>query len=175
MCVFHRLILKPPYCDTLRYIPYICACYSKYKKYLCDDFASDDPLSYIMDASPFLWVITDINSNFMGFVSLDNFTGSENRNFSAEVLTCFDKKAWGSFTRYSAKFFFKKCFDEFGFYKINALIYPDNFRISKLLKSSGFVYESTLKNQTLRNGKPQDIDIYAIYRNYYYKDEVNYG
>ena len=25
------------------------------------------------------------------------------------------------------------------------------------------------KNETLRNGKPQDIEVYSLYRNYYYK------
>ena len=106
----------------------------------------------------------------MGFVFLDNFVGNKNKLYSAEITTCFDKKAWGSFTRYSAKFFLKMCFDELGLYKIRAQIYPDNFRVKNFLKDCGFIYESTLKNETLRGGKPQDIEIYALYRSYYYKD-----
>ena len=54
--------------------------------------------------------------------------------------------------------------------KIKAQIYPDNFRVRNFLKDCGFVYETTLKNETLRGGKFQDIEIYALYRNYYYKD-----
>lgn len=106
----------------------------------------------------------------MGFVFLDNFVGNKNKLYSAEITTCFDKKAWGSFTRYSAKFFLKMCFDELGLYKIRAQIYPDNFRVKNFLKDCGFIYESTLKNETLRGGKPQDIEIYVLYRSYYYKD-----
>ena len=51
--------------------------------------------------------------------------------------------------------------------KITANIYPDNYRVKNLLKDAGFTYETTLKNATKRNGKFQDIDIYAIYRSYY--------
>lgn len=105
----------------------------------------------------------------MGFVSLDNFIGGGNILYSAELTTCFEKKAWGSFTRYSAKIFLKKCFDELGLVKIKVQVYPDNFRTKALLKSSGFEYESTLKAETMRGGKMQDIDIYALYRTYYYK------
>ena len=105
----------------------------------------------------------------MGFVFLDNFIGNDKKLYSAEITTCFDKKAWGSFTRYSAKIFLKKAFDEFGLYKIKAQIYPDNFRVRNYLKDCGFQYETTLKNETVRLGKPQDIEVYGLYRSYYYK------
>jgi RimJ/RimL family protein N-acetyltransferase len=109
----------------------------------------------------------------MGFVSLDNFTGDESHIYSAEIITCFEQKAWGNFTRYSAKFFLKKCFDELGLYKIKALVYPDNHRISTLLKYAGFKYEATLPKETFRVGQPQDIKQYAIYRTYYYNEVKN--
>ncbi|MCM1339093.1 MAG: GNAT family N-acetyltransferase [Muribaculaceae bacterium] len=105
----------------------------------------------------------------MGFVYLDNFIGNGDMLYSAELTTCFDRCAWGVFTRYCAKFFLKKCFDEFGLYKIKAQIYSDNYRVKSLLKSSGFVHEATLKNETLRLGKPQNIEVYSLYRDYYYK------
>jgi RimJ/RimL family protein N-acetyltransferase len=54
-------------------------------------------------------------------------------------------------------------------YKVKAQIYPQNFRVKTLLKNSGFIYEATLKNETLRAGKPQDIEVYSLYRDYYYK------
>lgn len=157
--------------SNLHYIPQIKACYEKYLKFLQDDFLlsyHNDILSLIQSI-PHFWVITDYCDEFMGFVYLDNFTGSKNFLYSAELTTCFDRKAWGNFTRYSAKFFLKKAFDEFGLQKIKAQIYPDNFRIKKLLKSSGFIYESTLKNETIRQGKMQDLEVYSIYRDYYYK------
>ena len=102
----------------------------------------------------------------------ENFVGNGETAFSAELTTCFEREAWGSFTRYCAKIFLKKCFDEIGLHKIRASIYPDNFRVSTLLKSAGFVYEATLPQETMRGGKLQDIDVYALYRDYYYKNEV---
>lgn len=174
MCKFKRVIINRPcgvYCN-LQYIPFIESCFRKYFKFLVDDFSIDyvsDIYSLIESISPYLWVISDMNDRFMGFVFLDNFTGSRSFLYSAELSTCFDRRAWGSFTKFAAKIFLKKCFDELGLYKISARIYPDNFRIKNLLKTSGFDYEATLKNETLRFGKPQDIEIYGLYRSYYYK------
>ena len=174
MCKFRRLFLDSGAINSssLHYIPFIEKCWKRFSKYFQDDFSS----YFIKDSfikcisNPFFWVVLDYEENFMGFVFLDNFVGSDGKLFSAEITTCFEKEAWGSFTRYSAKFFLKKCFDELGLYKIKAQIYPDNFRIRNYLKDCGFVFEATLKNETLRAGKPQDIDVYALYRNYYYKD-----
>ena len=170
MCKFKHIIFYP-YSSNLHYIPQILNCYGKYAKYLQDDYAQDFG---IFLSCPNFWVVTDYSDEFMGFVFLDNFTGNGKRNFSAEITVCFDKKAWGSFVRYSAKLFLKKCFDDFGFYKIKALIFPDNFRVKKLLTQVGFEYETTLPDETLRKGKPQNIDVYSMKRTYYYKDEVNY-
>lgn len=158
---------------SLRYIPQILACYNRFSRFLQDDFTgcTKNTIPQFLFSS-FLYAVLSFNDTFMGFVFLDNFIGNNSRNFSAELTTCFEPKAWGSFTRYSAKIFLKKVFDEFGLYKIKALVYSQNYRTAALLKSAGFVYESTLKNETLRNGTPQDIDIYAIYRSYYYKNEV---
>ena len=167
MCKFKRMSSLSFY--DLHYIPQVINCYGKYAKYLHDDYAENFG---IFSACPNFWVFTDYSDEFMGFVFLDNFTGSRRTNFSAEITVCFDKKA--CFVRYSAKFFLKKCFDDFGFYKIKALIFPDNFRVKKLLTQVGFEYETTLPDETLRNGKPQNIDVYSIKRTYYYKDEVNY-
>lgn len=174
MCKFKPVILTPNFShfQNLHYIPEIKKCYLKYFKFLQDDFAktlTSDIYSFIAQSSPFFWVITDYEDRFMGFVYLDNFTGSSEKLYSAELTTCFDRKAWGVFTRYSAKFFLKKCFDELGLYKIKAQIYPDNLFVKRLLKSSGFEYETTLIKETLREGKPQDIDVFALYRTYYYK------
>ena len=173
MCKFKQIAIYN-LCSDLHYIPDILNCYGIYAKYLQDDYAKDFGIYNIFISCPNFWVITDYSDKFMGFVYLDNFTGNGKANFSAEITVCFDKKAWGSFVRYSAKFFLKYCFDTFGFYKIKALIFPDNFRVKTLLKQVGFEYETTLPAETLRNGELQDIEIYSIKRNYYYKSEVNY-
>jgi len=173
MCRFRQIILDPS-CSDLHYIPDIIRCYDTYAKYLRDDYAKNLGISNIFLSCPNFWAITDNHGEFMGFVFLDNFTGNGKANFSAEITICFDKKAWGSFVRYSAKIFLKRCFDTFGFYKIKALVFPDNFRVKKLLKQTGFEYETTLPCETLRYGKLQDLEVYSIKRNYYYKGEVNY-
>lgn len=158
---------------TLHYISQLQTCFNKYSKYLQDDYSNfnDDIISYIK-RSPFFWIILSFDNQFMGFVLLDNFVGDDSHNYSAELTTCFDKRAWGSFTKYSAKIFLKQLFDKFGLYKIKAHVFPDNYRTSALLKSAGFKYETTLKHETIRNEKLQSIDVYAIYRTYYYKNEV---
>ena len=168
MCKFLKVDNAHTLLSFLHYIPSVEKCYRKFSKYFQDDFIRDNSLD-ILSSYPNFWIILDYSDNFMGFVFLDNFVGNDEKLFSAELTTCFDRKAWGSYTRYSAKIFLKKCFDEFGLFKIKAQIHPDNFRIRNLLKDCGFEYESTLKNETLRNGKPQDIEVYSLYRNYYYK------
>lgn len=156
---------------TLEELCFIENCIKNYAKYFQDDFAlipkNIFEIPQILPKN--FWLISNFQNKLMGFVYLDNFIGNKNRLYSAELTTCFDKCAWGDFTKYCAKIFLKKCFDEFGLDKIKAQIYPDNFRVKQLLKSCGFVYESTLKNETLRKGKPQDIEVYGLYRNYYYK------
>lgn len=172
MCKFKKILLNSLeiFTSSSRYLPDIERCFHKYFKYFQDDFSLNtlENLLFIACKTPF-WVILDYSDNFMGFVFLDNFVGNDKKLYSAEITTCFDKKAWGSFTRYSAKIFLKKAFDEFGLYKIKAQIYPDNFRVKNYLKDCGFQYEATLKNETLRQGKPQDIEVYGLYRSYYYK------
>ncbi len=166
MCHFINLIHHIP--RALRYIPEVKKLYSRYIKFIQDDFSdTKNAINYICSKTPFFWIVTDYKQNFMGFVYLDNLVGNREKIYSAELTTCFIPKAWGIFTRYSAKIFLKKCFDELGLEKICANIYPDNFRVKKLLSDCGFKYESTLKNTTLRLGKMQDIDIYALYKSYY--------
>lgn len=169
MCVFIQLKLDSDSSfSNLHYMFEIINCYNKYSKYLCDDFADSNGINIILNSMPYIWAICEISGKFMGFVLLDNFTGNNKKLFSAELTVCYDRHAWGNFTRYSAKFFLKKCFDELGLYKIKASIFPDNHRVKTLLKSSGFKYVTTLPNETLRKGKLQNIEIYEINRNYYY-------
>ena len=156
--------------NNLHYILKAQKSYKKYYKFLQDDFSPIKNIFNLIEfVQPYFWIVTDYENKYMGFVYLDNFVGNGLENYSAELSTCFDKCAWGNFTKYSAKIFLKKCFDEFHLTKIKAQIYPENFRIKKLLKDSGFKHEATLKNETKRLGIAQDIEVYGLYRNYYYK------
>ncbi len=174
MCKFKNIIINKScgkYCN-LEYIPLVAQCFNKYFKFLLDDFSTcytSDIYSFIENVSPYFWVVLDMNDKFMGFGFLDNFTGNKNKLYSAEISTCFARWAWGSYTRFVSKIFLKKCFDEIGLTKITAKIYPDNFRVKHLLRACGFEYEATIPNETLRFGKMQDIEVYGLYRDYYYK------
>lgn len=175
MCKFIRIKSYKPLNDNEKYSKYIekiNELYQRYSKFLFDDFFVEkqngvDEL--IENLSPYFWIITDRNDNFAGFVFIDDFVGNENKFFSAEVSVCFDKKYWGNFVRYSSKFFFKMCFDVFEFYKIKAQFYPQNKFVKKLLQDCGFEYEVTLPSETLRKSVPQDIEVWSLYRKYYYK------
>lgn len=176
MCRFIRLAYSSMLVDdTLRNIENSKQCYERYFRYLQDDFAPADFYSFLEKSFPFFWFIEDMNNNYMGFVFLDNFVGNGDTKFSAEVTTCMHPRSWGVFTKYCAKFFFKMCFDTFGLYKITANVFPDNFRVKSLLKSSGFIFEGFMPAATVRAGKVQGIDMYSLYRSYYYKNEVTDG
>ncbi len=161
MCKFVRF--KPEYLD------FVSCLYNKFKKYLEDDYNEDTLAGLLERTEPFFWVILSDTSP-AGFVYLENLIGSSQRLHSAEVTTCIHPGYWGSFSSYCAKIFFKKCFDEFGFQKIKALVYPQNHRVKTLLKNSGFTKEAELVSETMREGKLQNIEVHSLFRNYY---EVN--
>lgn len=169
MCKFKKLDPKSANITTKELL-FINNCIKQYGKYIQDDFAPiPTSILEIKNNLPAnFWLISNFKDQLMGFVYLDNFIGKSGFLYSAELTTCFAKYAWGNFTKYCAKIFLKKCFDNYKLKKIKAHIYPDNFRVKKLLHICGFRYETTLKKETLRKGKPQDIDVFALYRNYYY-------
>ncbi len=143
--------------------------YTKYLKYLEDDYALNGLTVYdyfynlVQRTAPFFFVIVE-RDTVSGFVYLDNIIGNCNMFHSAELTTCFDRRFWGDYTKECAKFFINYCFENYGLKKIKALVYPDNNRVKTLLKKSGFVKEALLKNETLRNGKLQDIEIYSVFK-----------
>ena len=151
---------KPVYFEQALFL------YSKYSKYLDDDYARDGlPLfeyfeKLIISTLPFFYVIVE-NDEVAGFVYLSNITGDSNNLHGAELTTCFDKKYWGDYTKLCAIIFLNFCFENIGFQKIKTLVYPDNFRTKALLKFAGFEKEALLKCETLRNNKLQDIEVYS--------------
>lgn len=152
---------KPAYFEQALFL------YIKYSKFLDDDYAQNNiPVyDYFFDLVQrtlfFVIVEKDVVS---GFVYLDNIIGDAERFHSAELTTCFDKRYWGDYTKICAGIFLNYCFEHYGFKKIKALVYPENFRVKTLLKSAGFEKEALLKDETLRNNKLQDIEVYSIIR-----------
>ena len=151
---------KPAYFEQALFL------YSKYSKYLDDDYARDglSILQYfeqlVKKTFPFFYVIVEEDA-VVGFVYLDNIIGDSNNFHSAELTTCFNKKVWGNYTKLCALIFLNFCFNKLGFKKIKALVYPENHRVKALLKYSGFKKEGLLQDETKRNNKLQDIEIYA--------------
>lgn len=172
MCNFitiHYNRLNHSFLNT-QYLPRVMFLYSRYKKYLDDDYAHtyNNLFEYVLDTvekcSPLFWAIIDKKTDkFAGFVYLDNIIGSSENFHSAELTTCFEKEFWGDFTKKAAKEFINYCFDVYGFKKIKAQVYPENYRVKTLLKSAGFVKEAVLCAETMHEGRLQDIEIYSVF------------
>ena len=165
MTEFITPFAKPEYFEQALFL------YTKYSKYLDDDYALNGLSVYeyfynlILRTQPFFFVITE-NNHVSGFVYLDNVIGDGEGLHSAELTTCFDRKFWGNYTKYCAKIFLNYCFEKYNFVKIKALVYPENFRVKTLLKYAGFKKEALLKQETLRKGNLQDIELYSVFNTY---------
>lgn len=153
--------------ENTKYFTEILFLYLRHSKFLDDDYALNGQSFYeyftglVERLSPFFWVIL-YDRKVSGFVFLDNVIGDSENLHSAELTTCFDRTFWGEYTKYCAKLFLNHCFQNLKFKKIKALIYPQNYRVKTLLKESGFVKEGHLKNETSRNNRLQDIEIYSV-------------
>ena len=121
-----------------------------------DDYAKEEKNSakhlhnLIERVFPLFWVIVE-GDMVSGFVYLDNVIGGNIKFHSAELVTCFDKRFWGTYTKVCANAFLRFIFKKYGFEKIKVFVYPDNFR-------------TRLKAETLRNGKLQDIEVYSLFK-----------
>ena len=150
--------------ENCKYLPEIMFLYLRYSKYLEDDFTEHKSsfLAYFTDLveklSPFFWAVIDENDSLAGFISLENFTGSDGKLHSAEITTCFNKKYWGNFTYLTGVIFLNYCRDILGLKKLKAVIYKENFRVKTLLKKLGFQKEALHPAETMKNNKPQDIE-----------------
>lgn len=153
---------------NINFLENIYNLFRKYDKYLNDDYIQQDLLeevfSTIERTSPFFWVILS-DEQFAGFIFLDNIIGNSENLHSAEVTTCFEQDFWGDFTKKVGKKFIKYCFKKLKLKKLKATVFKENTRVHTLLKSIGFNFEAELKNETLKNGKSQDIQVFSIINN----------
>lgn len=158
---------------NIQFIPQVIALYERFSNNLHDDYflenhesSIDSVIKVIEKSSPFFWVIVDKKTEkFAGFVFLDNWIGAKNKFHCAEVTTCFEPAFWGKFTKICAKKFIKYCFEKYKLKKLKAHIFPQNFKVKALLKTSGFKKEAVLKSETISNGKFQDIEVFSIIKN----------
>ena len=156
---------------NLQYLLAFLKLYIKHAKYLEDDFSIfkqnslNGALNFLANVSPHCYIVL-AGKKFCGFFALENIKGSENKLHSAEVIACFDRKYWGEFTKITALMFKNYCFESLKLRKLKAVVYPQNNAVKILLKKSGFKLEAKLKNETVKNGKYQDLEIYStIYKN----------
>lgn len=167
---FERLMIKRSagLLRNLRYFPQVMRLYIKYLRHLEDDFSrfSQRPLEgmveFIERTTPHFYLVLK-GDEVCGFFSLEHLIGSSTKIYSAEVVTCFDRKYWGTFTKYAARTFQDFCFNELGIVKLKALVYPQNSRVKAVLRTCGFTREAYMKAETRKNTRLQDIEIYSVF------------
>jgi RimJ/RimL family protein N-acetyltransferase len=150
------------------YFSKIALLFMYYRHFLLDDFSNPSDfgeflLCFIKERTPFFWVVCTKNTNeFAGFIFLDSLVGNAKQIYSAEITICFKKEFWGSFTKRVGVDFIKYCFENLNLQKIRAGIYSGNNRVKNVLKIFGFKKEGELVKETLRYGKPQNIELYGL-------------
>lgn len=155
---------------NIKYFPQVMRLYIKYLRHLEDDFSMfserslEAMVEFIERTTPHFYLVLS-GEEVCGFFCLEHIIGSPRETHSAEVVTCFDRKYWGIFTKYAARAFQNFCFEELGLVKIKALVYPQNSRVKAILRVCGFEREACLKAETRKNGRLQDIEIYSVINN----------
>ena len=158
-----RMVFK-----NLKYFSPLLKLYLKYIRFLEDDFSlfAENPfdalLAYLEQTSPHFYLVLS-GDEVCGFFALEDIVGKNNDLYSAYVVTCFDKKYWGTFTKYAGRAFVDFCFNQLGLVKLKAFVYPQNYRVRGILNSCGFQKEALLKAETLKNGKEQSLEIYSVF------------
>lgn len=150
------------------YFPQVVRLYTKYLRNLEDDFSRfhQSPIMGMLELieknTPHFYLVLTENE-VCGFFCLEHLIGGRNKIHSAEVVVCFDRKYWGTFTKYAAKEFQKFCFEILGLCKIKAIVYTQNFRVKAILNSCGFEREALLKGETRKNNRLQDVEVYSVF------------
>jgi len=150
--------------NNFKYFPQVYGLYIKYLECFEDDFsqfrrnALNGMVDFVEKTSSHFYLVLN-GDELCGFFALERFIG----NYSAEVVTCFKREYWGNFTKSVGLEFEDFCFNVLGLKKLKALIYPQNSRVKGLLRFCGFKSEALLKRETVKNGIPQDIEIYSVY------------
>lgn len=166
---------------NIHYLPDVIALYERFSRYLYDDYSVENGRSmvdFVIDlvekTSPYFWIVVNKkNEKLAGFVFLDNWTGTKNNCHSAEVTTCFNPAYWGAYTKFCAKKFIKYCFKNYKLKKLKAYVFPQNFKVKTFLKKAGFNKEAVLRSETVKNGEPQDIEVFAIIKTENKKGDKN--
>lgn len=161
---------------NLKYFSQLFKLYLKHIRFLEDDFSPfvdnpfDSMIAYLEKTSPHFYLVLS-KDEICGFFVLEDIVGKNDKLYSAYVVTCFDKKYWGTFTKYAGQVFVDFCFNDLGLMKLKAIVYPQNFRVRGILNSCGFKKEALLKAETLKNGKCQDLEVYSLFNSQKFMEE----
>ena len=166
---FKRLILNRNFgiFENVEYLSETFELYRQYSDNLEDDFSPfrlsyENFTDFLERVSPHFYIVFQ-KDRFCGFITLENLVGDENTIHSAEVTICLKRKYWGKFSLNIALKFKNYCFNVLKITKLKALIYTQNKLSKNLLNKCGFTREAILKSETVKGGKPQDIEIYTLF------------
>lgn len=143
----------------------------KYRHKLFDDeyFKGDKPyiqrVYEIIEAHiPYFWVFYDkITAEILGFCYFYDIVPHKKLIYTVSATICFKKSARGKTAIIGAKSLLLHAFNTLNIYKIKAECYFDNIYTPNFLTKLGFQHEATLKNETIVNNTPKNLEIWSIF------------
>ena len=155
--------------ENIEYLPEIFKLYTRYIENLEDDFSPlrnsfENFLDFVEKISPHFYTVLYKNE-LCGILTLENIIGNTKKLYSAEISTCIKRKFWGKTALCISEIFKKYCMNVLKIIKLKALIYPQNKLVKRLLNKCGFKKEAVLISETIKNGKPQNVEIYSLFNN----------
>ncbi len=143
----------------------------EYRHKLFDDeyFNSDKPyiqrvFEIIKAHIPYFWVFYRVETGeILGFSYFYDVIPSKNKIHSASATICFKKSARGIPALTGAKKLIIHAFGGLDIYKIKAECFSDNFYMPKFLTRLGFEHEASLKNETIVNNTPKNLEIWSLF------------
>lgn len=130
---------------------------------------SDTPLlqrvyEIVEDYIPYFWLFLDKKTaKTLGFCYLYDIVTAKNTIYTACATICFDKSAYGPRAQNAAKTLLNTLFQDYKIYKIKAECYSHNIHIPNFLVKLGFCREAVLKNETIVENRPENIEIWSIF------------
>jgi len=150
------------------YIPYALKLFSEYKELIIDDYYPKDNLDlilYLIDEinSLFPWfLVCLVDENPIGVIWLSHWHGGDKEHHSCQLQAFMDKKYWGEVTKKATIELFKILFNNIGLKRIQMEIPEYNKLARAFAKRMGFKHEGTIRNATLKNGKPLNHCLYGL-------------
>lgn len=121
-------------------------------------------LEFIEAYLPYFWLFLDDNSRkTLGFCYFYDIVPAKTHIHTATATICFDKSALGKPALTGAKALLDIAFNRLRIYKMKAECYFDTPYIQNFLVRLGFSLEAILKNETIVDSTPKNIEIWSIF------------